>query len=167
MTIVRVRPMTPQDIDPVMAIAATLPEAPHWPRGAYETALDPGSVLQRSAWIVEEPGHKIVAFAVVSVLPPQSELESIAVAADSQRRGLARRLLEVICAELKIFCVTEVILEVRASNSAARAFYTALGFVQTAIRPGYYSDPSEDAVLMALSIERADESAKADTHPAL
>jgi ribosomal protein S18 acetylase RimI-like enzyme len=45
--------------------------------------------------------------------------------------------------------ITKVMLEVRASNHAARGFYACAGFVETGRRPGYYSDPEEDAILLA------------------
>jgi ribosomal protein S18 acetylase RimI-like enzyme len=41
---------------------------------------------------------------------------------------------------------------VRASNHPALAFYRALGFVKTSLRPSYYADPIEDAVLMHLPL---------------
>ncbi len=39
-------------------------------------------------------------------------------------------------------------LEVRASNQAARRFYEAMGFAVTATRPRYYTDPTEDALIL-------------------
>lgn len=44
--------------------------------------------------------------------------------------------------------LVEVTLEVRASNHGARAFYRRHGFAETGLRPGYYSDNGEDAVIM-------------------
>jgi ribosomal protein S18 acetylase RimI-like enzyme len=49
--------------------------------------------------------------------------------------------------------VREVLLEVRASNQRARDFYRSLGWNETGIRPRYYADPEEDAVLMSLKLE--------------
>ena len=56
----------------------------------------------------------------------------------------------MITAELNASGVDNVLLEVRVSNQPALAFYEALGFVKTRLRPGYYADPIEDAVLMRL-----------------
>ncbi len=41
---ITIRPMSAADLDAVLGIAASLPQAPQWPRGAYLAALDP------SAW---------------------------------------------------------------------------------------------------------------------
>jgi ribosomal-protein-alanine N-acetyltransferase len=45
-------------------------------------------------------------------------------------------------------------LEVRASSSGALALYCSLGFVEQGIRRGYYRHPTEDAILMAASLQR-------------
>jgi len=101
--------------------------------------------------IRDRPGP-ILGFAVASLLPPQAELETIAVAPESQQLGLGERIFQALAAELKAAGVSELQLEVRASNHPALAFYRALGFVKTSLRPSYYADPIEDAVLMHLPL---------------
>ncbi len=98
----------------------------------------------------ECPG--IVGFAVASLLPPQAELELIAVAPPFQRGGLARRLFAALATELRAALVTEVLLEVRASNHPALGLYRQLGFLETGRRTRYYQNPVEDAVLMRLGL---------------
>ena len=150
---VRIRRMAPADLDRVIGIAQSLKHAPQWPRSAYFTALDLEAVPPRIALVADHPAHATVqGFAVASLLPPQAELESIAVTAEGQRRGIARRIFTSLVQELRTALVTEVLLEVRASNSSALAFYGALGFVETGRRPCYYADPIEDAVLMGLRL---------------
>jgi len=85
-------------------------------------------------------------------LPPQAELETIAVDAAYQRRDLGRRLFDALASELQAAGVHEVVLEVRASNHAALGFYRSLGFGKTGLRRGYYTDPVDDAVLMKLRL---------------
>ena len=46
--------------------------------------------------------------------------------------------------------VDRIWLEVRPSNSAARALYRGAGFIEEGRRPGYYNDTGEDALLMSL-----------------
>lgn len=164
---VQVRRMTPSDLDHVIEIEHSLAAAPHWPRSAYLTALDPQVSPPRIALVAVEPGSDagalsdgpsslgwgaVAGFAVASLLPPHAELETIAVSAQLQRRGLARRLFASLVAEFRAAGIMEVILEVRASNDPARGFYRRLGFVETGSRPLYYIDPVEDAVLMRLPL---------------
>jgi ribosomal-protein-alanine N-acetyltransferase len=185
--------MMPADLDRVMEIAESLKEAPHWPRTAFERALDPEAQPRRVALVAEavagkEPtsgakapvdsagvmrglkppppssssssassvageGGEVVGFAIASLLPPEAELETIAVASTAQRQGLSRRLLAELAAELRAAQITEVILEVRASNQPALGLYRRLGFAETGRRVRYYHDPVEDAVLMRLRLE--------------
>ena len=86
-------------------------------------------------------------------ITPQGELETIAVAAGDQRRGVARRLFAAMVEKLRVAQVTEVMLEVRASNCPALAFYHAQGFVETGRRPRYYADSQEDALLLGLRLK--------------
>ncbi len=89
-------------------------------------------------------------FLVASLLPPQAELEIIAVDPRVQRRGLARKLFDELIYQVGLAGVTEVVLEVRASNQPALALYRSLGFAETGRRRRYYADPEEDAVLMRM-----------------
>ena len=151
---VRIRRMSEADLEQVMAIAASLKDAPHWQRDAYLQALDEGAAPGRIALIAEDSETGIVTgFAVACLLSPQAELESIAVAEAERRRGIGRKLFFRLVEELTVAGVREVLLEVRASNQRARDFYRSLGWNETGIRPRYYADPEEDAVLMSLKLE--------------
>ena len=152
-TAVRIRRMNPEDLDRVMEIAQSLKDAPRWPRTAFLSALDPKSTPRRIALVTVGKQLTVTGFAVASLLPPQAELETIAVVASEQRHGLARRLLDEMVEKLSLAGVCEVILEVRASNLPALGLYRRLGFVETGRRPRYYQVPAEDAVLMRLRLE--------------
>jgi len=148
-----VRHMTAADVPRVMEIAASLPEAPHWPEKAYLGVLNPESIPQRIALVADgqHPGH-VDGFTVASLLLPQAELELIAVSAGSQRQGMGRMLFDRLVHDLRAMGVLEIVLEVRTSNRAAVTFYRSAGFGQTGLRPAYYVDPIEDAVLMRLQL---------------
>jgi ribosomal-protein-alanine N-acetyltransferase len=152
---VHIRRMTASDLDRVMEIAARLKELPQWTRANYQAALNVEAVPRRMALaaIGPEPELPLMGFAVASVTAPQAELETIAVEAEKQRRGVARKLFEELAEKLALAGVREVLLEVRASNQPALGLYRRLGFVETGRRPRYYHDPIEDAVLMRLGLE--------------
>jgi len=143
--------MTAADVARVLEIAASLQEPPHWPESAYLDALSPESTPRRIALVAAGLGE-VEGFTVASLLPPQAELESIAVAAGSQRRGFGRMLFDALLSELRKGGVLEITLEVRASNHAALAFYRRAGFSKKGLRRAYYADPVEDAVLMRLGL---------------
>lgn len=147
---VRVRRMGEADLEAVMAIAGSLRDAPHWGRAVYVAALDAGATPRRIALVAE--GDAVMGFVVASVVTPQAELETIAVAAGEQGRGIGRKLMFALVEELKGVGVGEVLLEVRASNERALRFYRSLGWDETGRRPRYYGNPEEDAVLMGLKL---------------
>lgn len=140
--------MRAADVAEVVNIAAGLPEAPHWPEDVYIRALEPGSVPERIALVAECPQGYIVGFLITVLIPPQAELEAIAVAQDAQRQGIAACLFHALLAILRDRRVTEVMLEVRESNHPARTFYRSVHCTETARRTGYYDDPKEDAILL-------------------
>jgi tRNA threonylcarbamoyladenosine biosynthesis protein TsaB len=147
-------PMGGAWVNEVLEIAGRLKGLPQWTRENYQAALDPDAVPRRIALIVLGPDEdRMTGFLVARLLPPQAELEIIAVDPRVQRRGLARKLFEELVYKLGMAGVTEVILEVRASNQAALGFYRATGWSETGRRPRYYADPEEDAVLMRLQLE--------------
>jgi ribosomal-protein-alanine N-acetyltransferase len=149
----RIRPVAAADVNAILAIAQNLNDAPQWPPSAYQAALDPESTPRRITLVAEdsETGN-LFGFAVASLLPPQAELETIAVSAASQRQGVARRLFAALVNELTAAQITDLLLEVRASNAPALAFYHALGFAATGRRPRYYAEPVEDALLLQLRL---------------
>ena len=153
MEYVQIRRMTAADLARVKEIDASLPDAPHWPQSAYANALNPDSTPRRMALVAADTeSGAIHGFTVASLLPPQAELETIAVAAASQRRGLGWRLFQELISQLLADGAHTVVLEARASNRTARGFYRSLGFGLTGLRPRYYTDPVEDAVLMSLPL---------------
>jgi ribosomal-protein-alanine N-acetyltransferase len=144
---VEIRPMATADLDAVMAIAANLDAAPHWPRAAYETALNPAAIPQRIA-LVAKASATLIGFAIASLIPPQAELETIAVTQSHQRAKAGSALFDELVRELESRHVTEITLEVRASNLAAQAFYNSHSLHTIATRKGYYPDTGENAVIM-------------------
>ncbi len=75
-------------------------------------------------------------------------LMNVAVAPDRRRRGVARRLISQLIEEggAKL----PFTLEVRVSNGEAIAMYESLGFRSAGVRPRYYQDNGEDALIMWL-----------------
>jgi ribosomal-protein-alanine N-acetyltransferase len=148
---VRIRRMTADDLGRVMEIAVGLKDATHWTRTVWLEALAGDGAPRRVLLVAEEAG-RATGFAVARVLAPQAELESIAVTAERQGRGVGRWLFAALLTEIEPEGITEVLLEVRASNREAIGFYQAQGFEETGRRPRYYADPVEDAVLLSLRL---------------
>ncbi len=93
-------------------------------------------------------GHYIIGFIGFWAMADEAHITSIAVREGLQRQGIGELLLIStieMARELKASAVT---LEVRASNKAAQSLYSKLGFNQTGVRKGYYTDNREDGIVM-------------------
>lgn len=98
--------------------------------------------------ICAKDGDTVVGYAAVSVIADEAEIMDVAVSENYRRRGIGRELmssLEALCGEMG---ASQIYLEVRSQNSAARALYESLGYVAYGTRHGYYKNPADDAVLM-------------------
>jgi ribosomal-protein-alanine N-acetyltransferase len=82
----------------------------------------------------------------------EMEIHTIAVAKEFRRQGIGLRLIEYACSEAAKKSVRSIFLEVRMSNTAARKLYLQYGFKEVYTRPGYYTDPNEDGVVMRLDM---------------
>jgi ribosomal-protein-alanine N-acetyltransferase len=73
----------------------------------------------------------------------------------ARRQGVARRLIQAMLDEARRRAATNVFLEVRVDNEAAKALYEGFGFAPLRIRRGYYDGGRVDAVEMRLSLDEA------------
>jgi len=103
---------------------------------------------------VENAGDFLLGFLIARPIPPEWELENIAVEPSMRRVGAGVKLLAALLAEAQRTNSESVLLEVRESNHAARAFYERSEFRVTGRRKAYYAEPSEDAILYRLEVKR-------------
>jgi ribosomal-protein-alanine acetyltransferase len=151
---VGIRRMSAADLGRVMEIAAGSKQAPQWPASSYLAAVDPDHSPRRIALTAcEAQTGALKGFAIASLASPDGELETIAVAAETQRQGIGTNLLRALVRELRKARAEQLVLEVRASNWAAISFYAAQGFAEIGRRPRYYADPEEDAILMRIGLD--------------
>lgn len=87
-------------------------------------------------------------YAVIYYDSDGSELVQIAVDPCRRRRGVGTALMEKVFSFLNDSHVPRIVLEVRAHNDEAIAFYTRLGFRRLTIQKDFYRNPADDAVRM-------------------
>ena len=78
----------------------------------------------------------------------EGHITNVAVAPDYRRMHIGRAMLETLFEVTGQAGIERYTLEVRASNEPAIRLYEGLGFKSEGIRPGYYEDNGEDAVIM-------------------
>ena len=100
-----------------------------------------------------EPGasaEPIVGYLCYWIVFEEVRLMNLAVIESMRHRGIAKSLVVAALQTGLAHSAHRAVLEVRASNQAAQQLYEGFGFSQTAVRPKYYANPEEDAVLMEL-----------------
>jgi len=143
-----IRPMRLEDVPRVYAIDALSFELP-WPERSYRFELveNPTSEL----WVAEVQQAErieVVGMIVLWVIVDEAHIGSIAVHPDYRRQGIAQALLVRALGAASRRGATQATLEVRRSNLAAQALYRRFGFEVVGIRPRYYRNNQEDALLM-------------------
>jgi [ribosomal protein S18]-alanine N-acetyltransferase len=100
-------------------------------------------------------GERLVGYAVAWTVVDQSELGNVAVAPEARGTGIGRLLVRAMVERLRYRGTAECFLEVRESNQVAQALYRSYGFELVGHRRAYYSDPTEDALVMRLRLQGA------------
>ena len=140
----RVRAMQANDIAAVLSIQEASPEAACWTAADYDRA-----VAQGNCATVAEGQQGVLGFAVVRVVSDELEILNMAVQPDARRHGVASLLLANALDSGRASGARQAFLEVRQSNRAAVAFYERHGFALRGRRPRYYTEPVEDALILA------------------
>ena len=144
------------DLDEVVAIervAFTLP----WSRGAFLYEIEQNRVAR--CWVMREQSRgelgssRVVGYMCVWEIGEEVHVTNIAVHPDWRRRGIARALLGSLLEDARHRGARVVGLEVRPSNSEARALYDSFGFQMVGRRKGYYYDTGEDALVMEARLD--------------
>ena len=142
-----IRPLRKEDLTSILEIAAASPEAAQWSAESYAASLDSGI----QGWVsADENG--ILGFLLVRRAAGEMEILNLAVSPNSRRKGLGSQLLLQALLWAQQNQVVKIHLEVRSSNSVAIKFYESHRFCSSGFRRNYYSNPSEDAVLLSLSV---------------
>jgi ribosomal-protein-alanine N-acetyltransferase len=145
-----IRQMTHEDMPAVIALeqaAFRNPWSPELLRRELEH--DWSTIL-----LVEEPlpngGRKLLGLAIFWIVQDEVHVLNVATAPEYRRRGVGRAVMNEVLARGRNRRCTLATLEVRRSNEAAIGLYKSLGFRSVGVRPNYYVDEKEDAIVMVL-----------------
>ena len=100
--------------------------------------------------VVEE--GELLGYICLHLIPFETHIANLAVGGDVRRMGVASVLAESALYVARERGDERVTLEVRASNTAATALYTKLGFCVDGVQKNGYEHPREDAVLMSYKL---------------
>ncbi|MBR5869788.1 MAG: ribosomal protein S18-alanine N-acetyltransferase [Clostridia bacterium] len=143
-----VRAAVKEDIPAIAALEQLCFSVP-WSEGALaDTLASPHARL-----FCAELGGAVIAYGGCYLLGDDADITNIATHPDFRRRGAAAAVLQVLSDCAKAHGMQAIHLEVRASNAPAIALYERFGFAVDGIRKNYYKNPTENAVLMTLSLQ--------------
>jgi ribosomal-protein-alanine N-acetyltransferase len=145
------------DLPAVLAIEAQANPVP-WMDRDFEAFLQgPVEAGHRSngpvGWVWANP--EVQGFACAVGAADEVELQTIAVARDHWGRGAGSALMEVLTAWARDHAYATLHLEVREGNARARDFYARWGFRPAGVRPKYYRDNGEAALLLVKALPPA------------
>ena len=141
---VDVRSMKPEDLSAVLEIEREAFPSP-WSERVFRTEIQKNAYAE---YIVALHDERIVGYAGMWLFTHEAHITNIAVSPTERRRRIGAQLLVSLMQRALLRGATRMTLEVRVSNTAARAFYRRYGFIRRGVRPGYYTDSDEDAVVM-------------------
>jgi ribosomal-protein-alanine N-acetyltransferase len=139
-----VGPMAAADIPAVHAIETASFPTP-WPPYAFRQELETNPMAR---YLVIRAGERVIAYAGTWLMVDEAHITTFAVLPVYRRRGIGGLLLCELMDLAADLGATVVTLEVRLSNASARRLYQQFGFRPVGVRPRYYSDDGEDALIM-------------------
>ena len=142
--ILRIEPMQLDDLPAVHAIERASFESP-WPPEAYRNDLESNRLAQ---YLVARVGDEVAAYGGMWLMVDEGHIITFAVHPAWRRQHVGERLLLAFIDLASERRAHEATLEVRLSNLPARRLYEKFGFRPVGLRPRYYSDNGEDALIM-------------------
>jgi ribosomal-protein-alanine N-acetyltransferase len=142
-----------RDLDDVAALEAVCFTNP-WTREMLEREIRESEVAR--VYVLRIPDGAMAAFCACWLILDELHINTIAVDPGRRRGGLGTTLMRHVLEEAAREGAHRATLEVRESNEPARRLYGALGFVESGIRPRYYSQPDEDAIILWRQIQESD-----------
>lgn len=153
------RLMTLEDIGVIVQIERESFTAP-WSEEAFRTELTQNHFAK---YMIMELQGKIIGYGGMWLIVDEAHITNIAVREQFRGQGYGEKLLREMMKTASWLGAQRMTLEVRVSNERAKSLYRKLGFYPSGIRPAYYSDNREDALIMWAELSPGVAAADAET----
>jgi len=141
---VNIRKMEKEDIKAILEIEKESFSTP-WSKESFELEITK-NLLAR--YIVAEIDDKVVGYGGIWLILDEGHITNIAVKSEYRAMGIGKALVEGLIYICSTNGITNMTLEARVSNVVAISLYKKYGFIESGIRPNYYLDDNEDAIIM-------------------
>lgn len=138
------------DIDQILKIEEDVYSHP-WTRGNFLDSFYSG----HDACGLRNKSEDLLGYFVLMAILDEMHLLNFSIAAECQRQGFARILLDQMCERAREKNILSVLLEVRVGNQRAVDVYQRYGFTEIGRRKGYYPATDgvrEDAIVMRIEL---------------
>lgn len=144
------RPMNEVDIPALVRL-----EAESFYDAWNENMLRNEIANQLTTYLIMEVAGRLVGYAGFWLVAGEAQITRVAVLDAERGQGYGTRLTAALVNKAWELGAEAITLEVRESNIAAQRAYLTCGFASEGIRPNYYEDNHENAVIMWLYKEGA------------
>ncbi|MGI6606852.1 MAG: ribosomal protein S18-alanine N-acetyltransferase [Peptococcia bacterium] len=141
------RPMKKEDVPQVVEIEKKSFPTP-WSSYAFSCELADNEFAYYLIVTTEENPAEVLGYGGMWIILDEVHITNIAITPAYRGKRLGEFLMKGMFALALRKGASRMTLEVRVSNQRAQRLYTKLGFTVAGIRPGYYSDTNEDALIM-------------------
>lgn len=141
--LVRVREMTAEDIEDAALLEKTNLGKEAWTQKQLIDALTRDDTI----YLVAAKAGRVVGLCGVQNISGEGEITNVSVARDCRGEGIGYKMVKQLLERGVGIGIKDYTLEVRASNEPAIRLYERLGFVSEGVRPNFYDDPKDDAVI--------------------
>jgi ribosomal-protein-alanine N-acetyltransferase len=138
------RKMTLDDLADIMKIEQDAFATP-WTEEAFRNELTNNMFAQ---YMAMEYRGKVIGYTGMWIIVDEAHITNIAILTPYRGQGLGKLLLHEVQRTASFLGAARMTLEVRESNEIAQRLYRRFGFAHAGVRPRYYSDNNEDAIIM-------------------
>lgn len=101
-----------------------------------------------SLWLVALDDDCVVGYVGSQTVLGGADMMNLAVLPEYRKQSIGETLVRTLVERLRAKGAISLSLEVRQSNQPAICLYEKLGFTQVGIRPNYYRNPKENALIL-------------------
>lgn len=141
-----IRRMQENDLFSVCELERECFSAP-WSRQGFMDAL----ALPNTVFLVIMDREMLLGYAGMYVAADEGEITNVAVTKEARGKGIGSILMEEMRKEAQKMALSQIVLEVRASNAPAIHLYEKSEYVRIGTRRHFYQNPDEDAIVFCLS----------------
>lgn len=149
-TTINFRPLAAADIPAIVKL-----EAESFYDAWNENMLQNELSNKMTTYLVMEVAGRLMGYAGFWLVAGEAQITRVAIWDAERGQGYGTRLTAALVNKAWELGAEAITLEVRESNMAAQKAYLTCGFASEGIRPNYYEDNHENAVIMWLYKEGA------------